>query len=44
MLKLHNDYRAKVAAGNQQGKGGTLPAGTIPALTWDDNLAEGAQA
>ncbi len=38
ILKLHNDARAKVAAGQTD-----MPSGTIPDLVWDDNLAAGAQ-
>ncbi|XP_044009948.1 venom allergen 5-like [Aphidius gifuensis] len=44
ILQAHNDFRAKVASGQEtRGLGGGQPAGDIPPLAWDDGLAEVAQ-
>ena len=45
IVDKHNELRRKVAGGGGTGAagGGTLPAGTIGDLEWDDNLAAGAQ-
>ncbi|XP_044009945.1 venom allergen 5-like [Aphidius gifuensis] len=44
IVQVHNDFRAKVASGQEsRGDGGGQPAGDIPPLTWDDSIAEVAQ-
>ncbi|XP_057339788.1 venom allergen 5-like [Microplitis mediator] len=44
LLNAHNDYRALVASGGEErGLTGPQPAGEIPPLQWDDELAMIAQ-
>ncbi|XP_040565552.1 venom allergen 5 [Lepeophtheirus salmonis] len=45
ILKIHNDFRSKVARGEEhRGVGGSQPpAANMNRLTWDDNLALSAQ-
>uniref|UniRef100_A0A2D0PCB9 U10-Eretoxin-Ek1ar_1 n=1 Tax=Eresus cinnaberinus TaxID=175337 RepID=A0A2D0PCB9_ERECI len=43
ILKLHNDYRAKVAAGQETEAGGLPPAANMLEMVWDDELAAVAQ-
>ncbi|XP_057340119.1 venom allergen 5-like [Microplitis mediator] len=44
ILKAHNDGRALVASGREKlGNPGPQPAGNIPALKWDTELAQVAQ-
>ncbi|XP_044004025.1 venom allergen 5-like [Aphidius gifuensis] len=44
ILNAHNKFRKFVASGKEKrGQGGPQPAGIIPPLKWDDNLAFTAQ-
>ncbi|XP_044009947.1 venom allergen 5-like [Aphidius gifuensis] len=44
IIQNHNDFRAKVASGDEtRGVGGGQPAGIIPPIYWDDDLAKVAQ-
>ncbi|KFM60493.1 Venom allergen 5, partial [Stegodyphus mimosarum] len=43
ILKLHNDYRVRVAAGQETEAGGLPPAANMLEMVWDDELAAVAQ-
>lgn len=44
IIQAHNEYRQKVANGEEtRGNPGPQPAGNIPPLQWDDELATIAQ-
>ncbi|GIY00508.1 hypothetical protein CEXT_627681 [Caerostris extrusa] len=43
VVKLHNEYRQKVATGQERGAGGMPPAANMLEMVWDNELAAIAQ-